>query len=196
MDLLGAHIVGRADVGGGQVLFIVAVCLDDPAQAEVAQLNVVAGVKENVARLKIPMENFAALDAPDMALPESEQDLHENFPNDVLGYEVFLQPTLFDQLGHVPVFTELHDYEYFLLFSQHDLFYVLNDILVIKLAQTVYFAHNLGPLLLREMAVIDFLPAVELVVPGGIEIVAFYLENTAISALSDFLNQCVFVHFF
>ena len=57
VDLLGAHVIGRADVGVGEHTIVV----HHAGETEVADFDVVVGVKENVTGLEIAVDDFLGL---------------------------------------------------------------------------------------------------------------------------------------
>lgn len=107
------------------------------------------------------MQNFASLDAPVVALSQSQEHLHENFPNHVLGHEILVRLALLDQLGHVAVLAELHHNEDLLFLAQVDALHVTHDVGVIQLAQAIDFADDLTALFFGQMTVFDFFPTIE-----------------------------------
>ena len=68
LDLLGAHVVRRANVRVGEDGFVA----HDPAQPEIAQFHVVIGVEEDVSGLQISMQDLVSL-FPHVALEQSER---------------------------------------------------------------------------------------------------------------------------
>lgn len=142
------------------------------------------------------MQNFTALDGPGVTLSQSKQNLHEDFPNNVLCYEVFLRLALFYKLCHVSIFTVLHDNVDFLVVPMNDLFHIFDDVGVVQFTKAVNLADYLRPFFFREMTIIDFLPAVQLVlVLAGLSFGLFDLVNTTVRALTDFFNDLVSIHF-
>ena len=68
LDLLGAHVVRRADVRVGEDGFVA----HDPTQPKITQLHVVIGVEEDVSGLQISMQDLVSL-FPHVALEQSER---------------------------------------------------------------------------------------------------------------------------
>jgi hypothetical protein len=75
-------------------------------------------VKEHIARLQISMQDFPFFSI--MTFFESQYDLHENLPNDILGHEVFVLFALLNKLGHISILTVLHDDVYSLVLFIHN----------------------------------------------------------------------------
>lgn len=92
------------------------------------------------------MQNFWTFNPTIVAFSERQQNLHENFPYNIFSYEIFFIFAFFDKLGHIAIATMFHDNEYFLLVSMYNFFYIPDNIGVIKFAETIDFANNLGPL--------------------------------------------------
>lgn len=64
-------------------------------------------VEENVSGFQVSMKDFPLF--PVVALPQSQNNLDEDLPNNIFCNEVFVLLALFNKLGHVSVLAILHD---------------------------------------------------------------------------------------
>ena len=64
----------------------------------------------------------------DVALIQSQKDLHEDFPDDIFSNEILLSSALLDKLSHITIFAVLHDDQQLFLFLQNDLVVVLHNV--------------------------------------------------------------------
>jgi len=75
--------------------------------------------------------------------------LHKNFPDHVLSYKILISLALLNQLRHVSVLAEFHDYVDLLFLSEVDALDVTDDVRVIQFAQAIDFADYLTALFFR-----------------------------------------------
>lgn len=104
MNLLWGHIVGRSHV----CLSVLRFSRKDPRESKVSKLNIVALVEEDITRFDVSMKNAAEI-LVFVTLPQSQNDLHKNLPNDVFSHIVLLVLAFLNELGHVSVLAVFHD---------------------------------------------------------------------------------------
>lgn len=104
MYLLWGHVEWRAYIS----LRVLRLSREDPWKTKVSKLNVIVQVKEYIARLYVSMKNSTTLLVL-VALLQGKNNLHKDFPNDVLRHIVFLDFAFLDELCHVSIFTVLSD---------------------------------------------------------------------------------------
>jgi hypothetical protein len=104
VNLLWGHIVGRSHV----CLCVLRFSRKDPRESKVSKLNVIALVEEDITRLDISMQNAAEI-LVFVTLPQSQNDLHKNLPNDVFSHIVLLILAFLNELCHVSVLAVFHD---------------------------------------------------------------------------------------
>ena len=130
VDLFWAHVVWSSNTRGRK--FLLFVLFYYSGEAKVTKLNIITAVKENVRWLEITMQNFAAFDASIVTFSKRQQNLHEDFPDNVLGHKILFRLALFDELSHISIFAIFHDNEDFLLVSDDYFFDVFYNIIMIK----------------------------------------------------------------
>ena len=91
------------------------------AKAKIAKFDVVVGVEEEISWFEIAMQNHVGfVFARRMTFTQSQEDLHEKFPNYVFGKVVLLSATSLYNMRHVAIFAVFHHYIQFVLLFVYD----------------------------------------------------------------------------
>ena len=91
------------------------------AKAKIAKFDVVVGVEEEISWFEIAMKNHIGFVlARRVTLTQSQQDLHEKFPNYIFRKVVFLGATPLYYMRHVAIFAVFHHYIQFVLLFVYD----------------------------------------------------------------------------
>ena len=107
LNLFRRHVVRTADIS----LCILRLLREHSREAEIAQLDIISPIKEDIARLDVSVKNLPHRVALLLAVTHIQclQQLCEYFPNHVLCHEVLFLPTLLNKFGHVPILTVFHN---------------------------------------------------------------------------------------
>jgi hypothetical protein len=74
---------------------------------EIPELDIILGIKEEVAWLDVSVENLALL--PVVALSQGKNYLQKDFPDNIFSNIVFLRFAFLNELSHIAVLAVLHD---------------------------------------------------------------------------------------
>jgi len=174
-----SHVLGCAHVGLGlDTLFA-----QSARETKVAELDVLAPVDEEVARLQVAVQDLLGVD-----LVDGDQQLVEHLPDDLLGHELVGLSALLDQLGQVAVFTLLHHDLDLLVALVDDAVLVAHDLLVVQVAQDVHLVDQLLPLLLVHVLLTNFLPHLLLLV-----LLRLHFDHRAERAFPDRLDSFLII---
>jgi len=152
---------------------------ESPAQSEVSQLDIFAGVDEKITWLEVSVEHLLGVQ-----VVECNHKLIEHLPHDLLGHIFVALAALLDQLRNVPVLTLLHDDVDLLLLLVDDAVLLADDVLVIQVAQDVHLVHQLLTLPLVHLVLTYFFPHVIFVV-----FETSYFFHTAERSFADFFDD-------